>query len=452
MENKKIQENFFNLTAIKERDWGKLTNTDFKNGMVLIYGSGLKMSKFYKEKNSEIESKNLIIKKFLIASGSIPNINTALPVDSRKAISAAFKALALARYDSKRVRFILFILKFHNPLIFWLYPIIFRKQFCLLIKNDAENFFSFISNNLEVSKEQGSFSIYKAVGKFILPIFDNKSGKVLGYAKIYNKKAKERSRNEASALIFLKKFQFKNAETPKLIASGYLNEYFINLISTKIGLKNSKREAMLHFEWIEELAEKTGKNIKFKDSLFAKEMEKEIKFIKKKLDKNSFNLIMSFYEDSLGQLIEKNFLFSFINREFDYHEFLYCERKGFVIDWEYARLFFPPIFDVYNLVLSKNVNILKENSYSKIHIKNFNSVFFNGNKKSEKAVNYFLRRWLISREDAYSFFILFLIDKIYSFIFSESREDEKVVLEFLHEIKNNGLEYKRRWIKNAIVL
>lgn len=416
-------------------------------GAVLVYGSGVEMSWFYKRVESKFRKRaDLVLRKFFLTSGDIQNINNALPLDSKRVISGAFKVLALSRYDSKRVQLILFILRLLNPFIFWLYPFIFRKQFCFIFSLRRENLYSFLSEKTNVTLRQLAFSIYKSPGKFVLPLFDIETGENIGYAKIYDSREKSQyyGENEVRALRFLEKFSFHNAETPRVLFNNYFGDNLVTVISSKDGLRNFKDVSDEHIAWVKELVEKTGMLKRFKDSLFAKTLNEGMRFIKSKLDKENFELVNYFYEKAIKALSEKEFIFSFVNREFDHHELLRHKEKNLVIDWEHAREEFPPLFDVYGLLLSGGY--LKGQDYVEMHVRSLEAILFGGNRKSSKIVFDFLREWGISREDAYYAFLFFLIDRLYLFLRMDSYRDGEIVTHFLKRMYDNESRYDKGWL------
>lgn len=442
------------LKPINARDVSAGKSIDFtiKNGVSLIYGNGIEIFSFRRKLKKEIKNKSKIFfKTFFIIGGDIHNIKTALPLDSRRVFSAGLKAWSLSRFDSRKAKLFSSILISFDFIFFYVFNFIFKKQFCVIIDSEKETFFGFLSSKLSISKEQLSFSVYEGSKKLVFPVFNEKTGENLAYVKVYDSEKKPRNfgENEAMALNFLNSFSFESAESPSVIFSGYFEKNLINMISSKDELKNFKGIDRAHIRWIEELAEKTGSKKIFKDSIFSKIIKEEIGLMKDKLDKAEFGLIVSFYEKAVNFLLEKEFLFSFVNGEFDFHELLFNGKKNFVIDWEQSQNDFPPIFDVYNLILSDNVNSPKGRDYKEMHIKNITSAFFEGNEKREKMIGYFLRKWSISKKDAYLFFILFLIDRVYNFIFSGSGRDGEIILKFLSEMEKNKEKYEGGWIKGV---
>jgi len=360
---------------------------------------------------------NNFLKKLAILKGDKDEIITAVPLDSRRVLNSALTQLALAKGNALKAKIIIAVLKLLNfP---FLYPLLFQKKIQITQNDKWGKFLLFFSNRLKTPIEQISFSIYKAPGKFVLPIFNNKTGEVLAYAKVYDKETKERGENEARALRYLNNFSFESAEPPRLIASEEIGKNLVNIISTKEGLKNFKGVTEAHLAWIKELAQKTGKRMKFEDSLFAREMDKEMEFVKSKLNEKDLELVEYFYKKAKKALQDKEFVFSFISWDFDYYEFLRHKTKNLVVDWEYAREEYPSLFDVFSLLLSERRGWLRD---LKIILRN---------KKTAAIVGDFLREWRISKEDVYPFFLLFLIDRL----LQSSQKDKETIIQFLNNAR-----------------
>jgi thiamine kinase-like enzyme len=104
-----------------------------------------------------------------------------------------------------------------------------------------------------------------------------------------------------------------------------------------------------------------------------------------------------------------------------------------VIDWEYAKKEFPPLFDLYNLLLSEGPQ--KDSDYVTMHIRRINKVFFN-NRKTSDIVKKFLKEWHINELEAFVFFILFLIDLLFIYLKANSYLDSMAVIKFLNTLRN----------------
>jgi hypothetical protein len=247
-------------------------------------------------------------------------------------------------------------------------------------------------------------------------------------------------------LLYLNNFSFESAEPPRLIASEEIGENFVNIISTKKGLKNLKGVNEAHLAWIRELAQKTGARKIFTDSQFSKAIEEEIKFIKANIKEEDFEIVNDLYKKLLKELKDKEFLFSFVNREFDYYEFLSHKEKNFVIDWEYAKEYFPPIFDVFELLLSGG-SFNKKLNYVEMHIQNIKEIFLNSKEGPKNIIKQFLSEWKMDNKDSYYFFILFIIDQLCKFISSGSLKDSDIMLNILKIIYTEYSNLEENWLK-----
>lgn len=431
LEDKEEVINVVNIkNVIDVKDAGDLLA---KNGILAICGSSRIFNKNFKKFFSE--RKGIVIKRFCIISGDITNINTALPIDSRQAFYSAMKELSRARPDSHKIQFATFFLKFFKVILFPIYKYIFIKQFRIIFQRDHRNLLSFLAKEISIPIGQMSLSIYKSPRKFILPMFNTKNGQVLSYAKIYiaAEDGENYGKNEADALRYLQHFSFETAEPPRIISSSYFGNNFINVISSKRGLENFRGVTNAHFLWIKELAEKTGKRIRFEDALFFKEINNEMQLMQNKLEQKDFALIRHFYQQAIEELNGKQLIFSFINWDFDYYELLRHKEKNLAIDWEHAKNEFPPAFNIFSLFLS-----MAKRQY----FKDVEQIFFGSNTKNNKVIESLLRQVGVENKDGYFFFFLFIIDRFCN----SSVKDQTVLSNFLNEVRNNETKYKRKWL------
>lgn len=398
-------------------DFSNLPSFLEQEGAFVIYGTGREMNKFYRNASVVAQPDLFFIKKFAILTGEVDKLITALPIDSRKILNSSLTALCLAKRPPIVKKIIISVLRIFNLPTF--YPSIFRKQFCLVIGKESETIFSFLSQGLNIPDIKLSLSIYKGSGKFIAPLFNSETGENIGYAKIYasEKDGERYGKTEARALRFLKQPPFKSAEVPRVLLSAYFGDNLVNAVSTKSGLKNFKGVSNKHIEWIKELAKETGAKKSFKDSSFATVIKEKMELIKNRISRDDFLVVNRFYEEAVEALNDKEFIFSFVNREFDCHELLHHKNKNLVIDWEHAREEFPPLFDVFSLLLSEGEGWLQD----------LEAIFFYKNKKSDRIIGEFLREWGISGENAYFMFLLFLFDRLSA----SSEKDTETILQFL---------------------
>lgn len=416
-----------------------------KHGAVVIYGSGLEISRFYKKIKSKIKMLDTVfLKKFAILSGSMDRVDTALPLDSRKVLNSALNSLNLVKRTGLRKKFAIAVLKIFD--FSFLYPLIFRNQFCILVNSQRETLFSFLSRGLDVPAAGMSASFYRSSRKVIMPLFNSETGKNIAYVKIYASKEKSRyyGENENRAIHFLEEFSFKSAEPPSILMSRYFGDYFVMALSSKKNLKNYKKSGKAHIDWIKELVDKTGKRKIFKDSFFAHEMEREINLIKNRVDEENTELVEYFYKQARRALWEKEFIFSFVNREFAYWELLRHKDKNLVIDWEHARNDFPPIFDVYSLLMNDWPCEYKD--YVKTYTCSLETLFFIRNKRVNNILEKLFNEWEISKEEAYSFFLLFLVDQLYICLHVNHKRSAERVITFLSKIYKDENHFRDKWL------
>ncbi|HDY73031.1 MAG TPA: hypothetical protein ENH86_00455 [Candidatus Jorgensenbacteria bacterium] len=419
-----------------------------QEGAFVIYGTGREIKSFYRRANAVEGTKQLLIKKFAILTGEVDKLITAIPLDSREVLDSALAHLCLAKRPSFEKRLMIGVFRILNQPL--LYRFVFRRQFCLVVNKETETLFSFLLQGLNIRDIKLSFSIYKSSGKFVVPLFNSETGENIGYAKIYasKKDSEHYGKTEARALRFLKQFPFKSAEVPSVLLSNYFGDNLVTVISSKNGLRNFKSVSNEHIEWIKELAKETGVKELFKDSSFAIVIKGEMELIKNKIGKDDFWIVNQLYEEAVKSLSDKEFIFSFTNRDFDYHELLHHKDGNLVIDWEYAHAKFPPLFDVYSLLLSEGAR--GNGDYVEMHVRNLEATFFRENRKTSEIVVNFLRKWGIKKDDAYFVFLFFLVDRLYLSLYVGSYRNSEpanseIAVQFLKKIHNEP-KYQENWL------
>ncbi len=446
--------NFLQIILGKSSDLRSVSVTDIdtddlrglieRNSAVVIYGNGQKLLRFCKELKKLNGGSNYIIKKFAFLGENVKNIVTATPLDSRKTLNSALIHLGLSRGKVLKPRIIIALLRVFNFPV--LYPLIFRKQFCIAFDPKKETIFSFISEKLKISPENISFSAYKNFRKLVLPTFNLETGEAIAYAKVYASKETigHYGENEVRALRFLDGFTLERAAPPRLLSNDYFKNHLVVILSTKSGLKTFEGVSGAHINWVKELAEKTGQRKVFKSSLFAQAIEEGMELIGNKLKKEDFEAVKYFYKKAKDALWEKEFLFSFTNGEFTRFGLFWHKDKNMVIDWELARDEFPPIFDVYNLLISYGPH--KRGGYVEIYLRNLETMFFKKNNKTKATLGKVLHWWQISREEAYFYFILFLIDQLYTGLYLNAHRLVEKVVNVFRCMYNKNSRYKKNWL------
>ncbi len=372
-------------------------------------------------------------KFFAVLSGNFPESGIALPLGNRKVRAAALRELCLYKGKTFRKRAEITLLRIFNFRFVW--DILFRKRFFV----DA----NFIQQ-LPVIHDGASdvvFSIYVGSRKFILPLFDAESGNLLGVAKVYfpGKESADYGENEVKTLDYLAHLNLPEFQVPRVLAKSYFNDSLVVVLSSLRNLKNASGMTKRHTDFLKLLSEKTGAQTIFSDSDFHQQFEKEVNFLKSKIP-DRFRATEYFYEAACANLKNKKFVFSLTKREFPFFEMMRADSVHFVIDWEQARRGFPPIFDVFSMILSTSP--YRKGNSVELYKKNLKTLFFEDNEMILKMLDF----WKMTKEDAYWFFWLFLIDQLYICLHVNHLESAERIIEFLQGAKNKEHVFKKRWL------
>jgi|SRR3989344_211996 len=396
--------------------------------------------------------------KFVVVSGDFPKNGVALPFGNYAVRRAALREFYLYKgktfWSKAKIR----LLQVFNFALVW--KTAFPKKFFANLDPAGENLSSFLASKIG-SAEPIIFSIYVGSRKFIFPIFGKKSGRFLGVAKVYfpGRESADYGENEARILNYLSKVDLPEFSFPRVIAKDYFQQSLVVILSpllTKhsnilqnVGMFCDARKinsiGKPHIDFLQKMSEKTGKKNLFRESNFHKEFQKEIGFLKSKISEK-LELVEYFWDKAAQNLQGKEFIFSLTKREFPFFEALRSNDKLFVIDWETARFDFPPIFDVFSMILSTSPH--QKGDYIKIYRKNIQALFFCNNPRVRELLEKMLDFWNMSKEDAYWFFWLFLIDQLYIHLHVDHWPSAKRILSFLQNARNNEIDFSKRWISS----
>ena len=323
---------------------------------------------------------------------------------------------------------------------------LFRKTFEIAPDLDLGRVLSFVKSQLSDVKCQTSdiaCSIYVGSRKYNLPLFDAESGKPLGHARAYFPEHAEYGKNEVRILEELECTQLENFSFPKVLGKWQAGGFFIVALSAlPKGTKRMKGIERSHLEFLKCLSEKTGTRLKFEDSNFYAEFQKEVEQFGSAMPE-ARDLIEYFWNTSRKNLEVKEFLFSLTKREFPFFEMF---KPNIVLDWEHARFGWPAIFDAYSLVLSDAPG--RRGDYTELYAKNIISLFFEKNKKHFGFLKDALRIFGATKEGAYSWFFLFLLDQLFiHWDAGHIRSAERVLAFFRYASEHEG-ELKTRWLAN----
>lgn len=405
-----------------------------KKGAAVIFSSSRGLDSL--EKNLP----DLRFGRFAVVSGNFPASGIAIPLVSRRVTQSALKQLYLYKGKSWVAKVKIKFLEWGVPLL----KFILRNQFSITVDESKDNFISFLASVLGLNAKELDFSIYAGSRKFLLPLLRVGDGKLIGFTKVYfpERESAKYGENEASVLEKLAKMDFRTANAPKVIFKGHYNGFFLVILSPGEDLENFNSIAPAHTDFLKELSRKTGKKLIFESSPFPREFEEEISFLKSKIREKA-ELIGHFYEEAKSNLSGKNFLFTLTMREFPFFQLMRGRGKNFIVDWELARWFFPPIFDAFSLLLSTE---RRGGDYIRVYADSLKGLFFGKNRKTDAYLRPLLEFWQLSREESYWFFWLFLLDQLYIHLHVGHDLSASRVVAFLEEVRGKEREFQNLWI------
>ena len=386
--------------------------------------------------------------KLVVINGNFPKSGIALPCENRRIRASALQALYLYKgknfWSKAKINF----LRLFNFSFVW--RILFRKKFVITPDSEWATILSFIKSQLS----DVVCSIYVGSGKYNLPLFDAKSGKPLGHAKVYFPESAGEGEHEAEILDSLRKIELPDFSFPEVLAKGRVKGFFVEILAPLQGAtKRIRGICKDHLKFLEFLSEKTGKREIFKHSDFYREFQKQVEFLKSALPEES-GLVEYVWSESLKNLKGKEFLLSLTKREFPFFEMLKIKTsdvlkdvrrpKYCVLDWEPARFGFPPVFDLFSLLMSGSK--YKKGGYEELYKKNMEDLFFRKNKKAENAIKKMLGFWRMNTKDAYWFFLLFLLDQLAIHLELGHEKSSKRVTTYLAKIKEKKAGRQEAWL------
>ena len=346
-------------------------------------------------------------KRLAILSGGFPENGVAVPLFSRSVFKSAMRELVTYKGRTPLRKLTIRTVGILGGV---LGGAPFKKKFHLADKEDS--FFAFLKSKLG---EDVTCSIYVGSRKFILPTFREKDGKLLGVAKAYFPgRESAYGENEAHILDESSEMRLAGFSFPQVLAKDYFRGALVVILSSFPNLKNARSITERHTDFLKQLSGKTGARTAFAESAFRKQIEGETTFLKSEFP-GDFRHVEHFRKDAVRNLEGKEFFFSLTKREFPFFELFTSRadstRTDVVIDWEHARHGFPPIFDVFSLLMSSAR--FKKGDYTALYEKNVMDLFFGKNKKARGFLRKMMNFWNIAPEDGYHFFVLYLIDQLY---------------------------------------
>ncbi len=389
--------------------------------------------------------------EFVVVSGEFLKSGIALPLGTGRVRAAALRELYLYKGRTFWSKAKIAFLEIFNFAFIW--RLIFPKK---VFVSQSEEIFSFLKSKIDLG-EPVTFSIYSGSRKYILPLFGERSGALLGVAKIYFPENIEYGNNEIVTLDYLSKVNTADFSFPEVLAKDYFRGYFMAIISSEPDLKITAGITNKHLDFLKELTQKTAEEKIFANSAFGEAIEKELSFLQAKITIEQFIPIKYFYNQAVHSLKDKTFTFSLTKREFPFFEMLcvadfnrsmfdvQCS-KFFVIDWEQARFGFPPIFDLYSLIISGGR--FKKGNYVELYERNIQDLFFTKNTKIQSILDLMLKFWNVEKGDAYYFFLLYLVDQLYIHLDVGHVASAERIISLFENMQENEENYEKYWILN----
>jgi len=350
-----------------------------------LFGQEFRITKVGECRRSSVSCNTAL--RFSVISGDFPLSGIALPVSTRKVTRLAVRELVLHKGKSFFAKIKIGILLYYVPIL----KAIFRRQFFVLVDQDKKNICSFLAAGLGISITALDFSIYAGSRKFILPLFHADHGTLLGYAKVYfpGRESFEYGENEVAILKKLAGVDRVAGNVPEVLFSGYFSGYFVVILSSLQGLRNFDSANFHHIEWLEKLSRVTGARKRFTESDFYATIQQETSFVEEYASHGA-DIVRDVFRKAEQHLYSSNLLFSLTKREFPFFEMLQTRTSSFIVDWEQARSDFPPIFDVFSLLMS---TMRRKGDYSAVYRENLQNLFFKRNKTTQLFMGHFLKFW-----------------------------------------------------------
>lgn len=394
------------------------------------------LSKLFDIEKTLPDSRDANQRNFAIISGNFPETGIAIPLSPRPVLLVALRELLEYKgrtfFNRIKVRALL--------LFPYLTPLFSKGKFSIALGGGSDNISKLLRERFG---EDMSFSIYAGSRKFILPLF-NRSGKVLGYAKAYfpGMESEEYGEREVKILNKLSGIGLSEIRVPRVIFAEYYKGFFIEILSTCEGHKSLRGASETHMRWLRELMDKTGKDELFEESEFWKELRRGVSFLKTKISQKS-DLLDYFVSSAERGLSGRKFKFGLTMREFPYFQMMQCDNGFLAIDFEEADFGYPPVFDLFSLLMSAR---RRQGDYEKIYAENIKELFFKPSSYTKEYLLPFLEFAGLTTEEAYWFFLLFLLDQLYIHVHAGHENSAARVTSLLNEIHRAPDVFKKRWL------
>ena len=235
----------------------------------------------------------------------------------------------------------------------------------------------------------------------------NSKGDVLGYAKIAdNPFGQKYLENEWQMLTFLSNFQFTKGEVPAVIDFTRTNIHTILLLS---GPKGSVRLSptnltSMHLDWLLELAKRTSS---FKNNARHQFMEECCHNYTDVVTFCCFENQQSLkrlFDDALYIVSKASFGYSVTQRDFTPWNIRVTCDKIFVLDWEWGKQSYPPLFDMFHFGLQTRLRLTNMDS-----VRIANELFFRKGFYCNR-LRWFCENLGIEHEVGFALFVLYVFN------------------------------------------
>ena len=354
------------------------------------------------------------------------------------------------KYRNKRFYYFFYLLRFLNSLN--LFGTFFRHRLFVFVNSESSiNPTENEKNSCQLlTKEDSSFGILPVKRKNIVTEFSNDGSLEKIYKFSSGKQGKEIVSNEAKMLEYLASYEFDKAIVPKVINYHVSLERSYLEISVQSELKYPKKMGEIHVDWLIELFSKTSTLSVFRDSLFFSEIQEKLKVINHYFKEGSNIWLNQLCEEMVAVIDDLNLPFGVVQREFPFYHanMIGGSEKMFVFDWEFSRVNYPPLFDLFHCMLSdKHISGAESVPFPERVIK---TLFFS--KQAQVFFKKYIKELNLPTKVVYPLFVLFLIDQLACYLpFVERLEEVDGYLDALQEMKNKSSFSFEQWMSDVSI-
>lgn len=359
-------------------------------------------------------------------------------------IGKLLKHFQQIKYRSRRVFYFFYFLRFLN--YFRLSRKFFRHELFVFVQNNGEQRESYPW----FFDKDSHISVLPVKRKNIVPVFSDDGG-LKSFCKYSSgKQGKEIISNEVKIINHLADYEFDTAIVPKVVNYKTSLERSFLEISAQSELKYPKKMGEVHVNWLIELSSKTSVSMPFSESEFFFQIQEKLKVIKFYFKDQAGIWVNELCEEMVAVIYDSNLPFGVVQREFPfYHANMISDsEKIFVFDWEFGRVNYPPLFDLFHCMLSdKHISGAESVSFP---VRVTNTLFIS--KHSQVFIKRYIEGLKLSSKIVYPLFVLFLIDQLACYLpFVDELEEVKGYLDALQKLKNKSSFSFEKWMSTVSV-